>query len=272
MPLKIPDDAVAVFTSDIHLTHAHPVKRKLFLKRLKDTGLPVICAGDIADGLSLETELHALANACVHGFYFVPGNHDYWHSGLDNTETRLRRICRDRQNLVLLPTMGAVPLAPGLSLVGPWGWYDLAGRNLTHSMLYRHNDFEYIPELSRCQSSAEAEAVIKAKARDATAQLKTVLDTVRTGDTAVVVSHVPPFPRMNVQWSELWPMYVWESGGRTAVEWAVDGKQVLWLCGHTHDQAEVSIGNVRAVSAAAKYQHPRIQGFLTSDGNLVEAE
>jgi len=80
---------VAVFVSDLHLSHRAPIARSVeedwygvqarYLAQLENIagGLPIVCCGDIFDKWNAPPELINMALDCIpKGMWAIPGNHD----------------------------------------------------------------------------------------------------------------------------------------------------------------------------------------------------
>jgi Icc protein len=102
------------------------VKIKAFCDKLRYE-LPhtdgLLITGDIADGHPNDDWFGILTTAYPKPIYFVLGNHDYFGCTVDITNQRIRRYCRNFDNLHWLTSDGMVELAPTTVLIGHDGWY-----------------------------------------------------------------------------------------------------------------------------------------------------
>src|SRR3954447_26963985 len=109
--------------TDVHLNFVKPDYRQLFystLKAAQPDGL--LLGGDIAEAPTLLQFLHEMDSALNLPLYFVLGNHDFYHSSIEDVRTRIREI--EMPRLHWLTDSSVQWLTEKTALIGDDGWAD----------------------------------------------------------------------------------------------------------------------------------------------------
>lgn len=264
---------IAVWGSDLHLNFLEHNKAAAFIKKVDSAGLPFLVSGDISDGRKLATHLGVLSENCSTTCYFVPGNHDFYHSSFAGVDRIVRQATAEHPNLVYLPHAGLTELVSGVGLIGPDGWCDGRIVDNLHLTPFGMNDFLHISDLNMTWPDKERRNVIiermRAKADAGVVALVAMLQAaVGKYDRVVILSHAAPFVEMDTCRSELSPFYVWKSAGDTIKEFASGhpGMKFLWLSGHTHCHYKLeALPNLVCASNHAEYLYPHMDGRVYDD-------
>lgn len=261
--------ALAAWCSDIHLNFASPGTKRKFLQSLTKTQLSLFITGDISDCARLERNLVEICKACAGTVYCVSGNHDSYHGSWAKTEAIFKSVALEYPNLVYLPDYGPVKLNTNTCVIGPDGWYDCRSNETLALVSPGLNDFDYIQDLAKL-SRPNVIARCQAKADLALAKLEQACKLALTNkyENVIILSHPVPFIGMDTQPSNESQFYIWYSAGQLIgnIAGANPTTNFLWLAGHTHTHADLQVlANLRCVSLAADYEHPRIGAVITTN-------
>jgi len=260
------------WASDIHLDHAEPEDLERFFSEVRESGadMLVLC-GDISGGRTLLKWLERLEVEIPFPVSFVLGNHDYYSSSFVKTTEDVRNAVDGNDKMIWLSDKIIQCLSGGTTaLMGHEGWYDakagLRGRVIM-------NDFRYIEEMKipYFTSPVMLHEKIAEIAEKAVQYIDDTLpEALIHGNRVVLVTHVPPFRRASKhegrESSEYYlPYFCSVSAGEVMVKHmkAHPDKELIVLCGHTHDKCDVQIlPNLKVFVAGAEYGYPHLEGVL----------
>jgi len=256
--------------SDIHMNFLtnNGVKRK-FLKSVHDISCPIFVTGDISDGPNLEKNLIELSKASEYPFYFVTGNHDYYHSGFSTIRMILERLTKEYENLIYLPVCGIIPLSEDTCIIGTDSWYDGRISSDLLRLPFEMNDFNYIRELIEAETKKDKISIFQNRADDALKQLRDLCGiAVKKYRRIIILSHPVPLARLEAHpYSELSPFYIWYDAGKYILDFSECYPEIefLWLAGHTHMSSKFCVGNFSSYVLGAEYGYPRIGAVIDDD-------
>jgi len=203
----------------------------------------VVISGDITIARHLEEHLRHLAKVCApRPVFFVPGNHDYHGSSIQDVDSLLTELRSEVLNLHYLNGQHIIPLGGGVCLIGHRGWADGRsgyGQRTVVECRDRHSirDFR---GLSQKQALRKMTDFGHESARVIRSLLPLALTRYRH---VVIVTHVPPFPsavRFNDKPCELTrlPHFVNLSAGMAilGIAKAFPSRQITVLAGHSHSK------------------------------------
>ena len=240
--------------SDLHLEFKNP------LPKLAAQAEAIVCAGDLAP-----VRTDALARAAEHWagvpIVYVPGNHEYYGSDIDDADTEMAKRCQ---------ALGICLLGPGetrvgdVRFIGATLWTDfrldgIAAEPGAHHAAVAMSDFDgwilHRRGTGRFTSYASAErharerAFIEAAlARDAGAGVRTV----------VVTHHAPTRRSIGARYrtSRLNPAFASDLEPLIARH-----QPALWVHGHVHTSVDVTLGATRVVANPGGYNPTENPGY-----------
>ena len=223
----------------------------------------VVMAGDLAPACMHRVSEAAGKWAGAERILYVPGNHEFYYSDIEEARLELARDC-ERYGVTLLDT-GAITVGQ-VRFVGAALWTDfrlegVVGETAAHLAVEAElNDFTgsirdrdapdgFLTTQATARRHAEDRAFIEAEMAAAReAGLKTV-----------VVTHHAPSPRC------IHPRY---AGSRLNAGFASDLERliecfepVLWIHGHTHNPVDMTIGRTRIVANPHGYDEGEAENF-----------
>src|SRR5271169_5868764 len=87
--------------SDTHLDQVLPWNlTKFIVSVIKEKPQGIFLTGDISNGGLIYWHLKLLASLISCPIYFVLGNHDIWFSSFDKVYEKIRKLCKDHDNLI----------------------------------------------------------------------------------------------------------------------------------------------------------------------------
>ena len=234
--------------SDLHLEFHNQVPS------LAEGADVVVCAGDLTPIITRAAHVAADAWAEAKHILYVPGNHEYDNTDIDQARTFLAREC-DRRGITLLDPgatiiddvhfIGATPWTDFLldGMAREPGAHRIAGLRIAdfnETITYENRTKGFIT----CESArrhAEDRAVIEAELADAQ----------REGTTAVVITHHAPTPRSiatRFHGNPLNPAFA------SALESVIARYgPALWIHGHMHNKVDVTLGATRVLANPGGY-------------------
>ena len=215
--------------SDLHVDH-HADGGIALVASLAEADALVI-AGDLTES---DTLFPALELCCARyaDVIFVPGNHEFYFSSLEDLPRRLAclrvRLANRGQRLHVL--INRVLELGGLRFVGTTLWVRrVVGIERLHSQM---NDFRYIKGADPQVYEANEKAVAFLEGN------------VRSGDV-VITHHAPSADSISTRYAgnPLNPMYVCDMESLMA-----DRDPDLWIHGHMHHSVDYFVSNTRVIS------------------------
>lgn len=260
-----------LWTSDIHLDHLPPEKGAMFIKEMaKKEPSVVVITGDISTGDTVDKWLLYMDRVFTCPVYFVLGNHDYYHSSIEQVRQKMRYITRYSQRVRWLPEVGIVKLSNNTVLIGCDGWGDAKLGDFDHAET-RMSDYLYIKELIGLDRPRIKSVLHSLGAESARYLSKVLPEAMNTAQFIIIATHVPPFAeacwhqgrRGDAKWL---PNYTCGALGEVIQTAAQNSMyhQFLVLCGHTHGFADVHIfPNLHIKVGEVQYGNPIIQDIIT---------
>lgn len=230
----------------------------------------LILTGDISSGEVLEKHLTQLAQGFPKPIYFVLGNHDYYNSSFDRTDSLVTNLTKKFDNLHWLQEGNH--FHNGISIVGVCGWYDVRHGN-TSSRL-QMADFSVIEDLLAGNHYKELmiELVRKRAAKEAIRLdellSKEISDT--NAKTVLVATHLPPYHKAcwhagKMSDREWMPWFTCHATGEVLDQYADNfpDKQFIVLTGHTHSPGIYQRSkNLVIYTGVAEYGAPDLSGTI----------
>jgi len=257
-----------VWATDTHFDMADPPAIQRFFRALQDARPDaILLTGDISTAGDVDATVEWIESEVSCPVFFVLGNHDYYGGSIGSVRRRMRALTARSRTVKWLPAVpGAIDLGGRAILIGHDGWYDAGHGDVNSTVQLR--DFEEIDDLAGLHREGRLR-LIRGLAEDGADHLAGLLAS-STASTILVATHVPPFPEASRYRGErssaaTLPFYCNASLGRILTDFAIEreGVAVRVLCGHTHDQVDVSIlPNLLVSVGAAEYGHPRIAGTI----------
>lgn len=226
----------------------------------------VVLAGDVAR----PAQALDFATALPKPVLYVPGNHEFYGAGIDETRAALRRLC-EGTNVRLLDDDVAV--RAGVRFVGSTLWTDFAveGDALRERAMQecarQIRDFSRIridADGGRAFTPADAAARFAAHARF----LREALAAPFAGPTVVITHHAPSPRSIHPRFRESLLNACFVSD----LEHLMDGARVpLWIHGHTHDSFDYAVNGTRILCNPRGYvrngavENPRFDAGLVID-------
>lgn len=157
----------------------------------------VILSGDISVAPKLVYHLSALERIVQRPIYFVLGNHDYYHSSIEDVRKAMKELSNMSQFLRYLPNSPYVTLSPATALIGHDGWYDALNGNPKNRQ-FALNDWARIAEFAIPSLGGQNRDVVidvaRKLAHDGVMHVHNAIKSaVRYHTNIVIVTHVPPF-------------------------------------------------------------------------------
>lgn len=206
---------------------------------------------------TLPDDLASLGNSGIR-FYFVSGNHENHGSSIEDTKAIIRASCKRYSNLIWMTDVDVVSINKETALIGHEGWYDARIGNPNH-IKYTF-DWFLIKDFSRLSNMSERLIAFR-KLADESAKIITykLEAAIKTHDTVLLLTHIPPFQSAN-RWDSLlgrdfWSPYNANVVMGVALKSIMDNnkdKKLIVLAGHTHHENRVRISdNIECVVGGA---------------------
>ena len=260
--------------TDIHLTHLNEAPRIRFLQDLRDLRADVVLvSGDIAESPTVVPCLRQMLQVVGKPVYFVLGNHDYYHGGIEVTRSAISRLAQEAPLLTYLTSNGVIELSPGAGLVGHDGWADARLGDFDHSDV-ELNDYVLIEDLACLRSlppklyrSALRER-LESLGDEAARHFRVVLPQALSRFPRVIaLTHVPPFREAcryggRISDDNWLPHFSCAAVGEALLEIMRlhPDRELLVLCGHTHGAGEYRpLPNLHVLTGGADYGRPKVQ-------------
>jgi len=256
------------WSTDIHLNFLGTQQIEDFLKVVQAKSPDIyIISGDIGEAPSIYDYLRRIADTLTIPVYFVLGNHDFYHGGIQHVRAGIVSLIQDVDNLHWLNTETVVQISENVAMVGHDGWSDGRYGNFKQSPIVL-NDYVMIQELANLTLDDRL-ATLQKLGDEAGEHIREVLPIACTENKLVfVVTHAPPF--QEACWHEgesatddnpYLPHFTCKAVGdalREIVPQYPDC-QVTVLCGHTHGSGIYqALPNLNVITGGAEYGKPII--------------
>ena len=231
----------------------------------------IILAGDLAPVFTRRVGDIAKAWAGADHILYVPGNHEYYGSEIDDARRELARQCLQHEVTLLDP--GAVTIEH-VRFIGATLWTDFKLDGGVVGEVWAHHEvgqalsdfrgaIRHRKALEGLFTTRES-ALRHAEHREF---IETELAMTRdAGLTPVVITHHAPSPRCIRPWFE---------GSRLNPGFASDLDHVIaqyqppvWVHGHMHDRVDESLGGTRVVANPQGYN--RVEGWAFDPALVIE--
>ena len=253
--------------TDLHLNFCDDQAVGEFIDRLRNSdSRAVLLSGDISNGHLIAAHLTKLATVNL-PIFFCLGNHDFYEGGFNEIDGIVNECCRQCSNLHHLGQGEVINLTSKTKLVGHRGWAD--GRACTHSSVWL-NDFERIQDLKFDDRHALFAKLAKLGSESARYFSEIIPRAMEQAEQVIVLTHVPPFFQAalhnGIMSSPEFLAHFCNVAGGQAILWAAEEfpeKQILVLCGHTHEGGVAEIRpNLQIKTGGATYGQPQIWDVL----------
>jgi len=261
------------WATDIHLNFLADRQACEFYEHIAQQNIDAfLIAGDIAESTDFARHLQDMQTILARPVYFVLGNHDYYHSSIDQVRAETRTLCKRNPNLIWLSDADTISLNKRTALVGHDGWSDGRLGDYRNSTILL-NDYVLIEELAYKDKRVRLE-ILNGLGDEAADHFRRVLpQTLDKFEHVIVLTHVPPF--LDACWHEgkisddNWaPHFSCKAVGDVLQHVArqYPNRRLQVLCGHTHGSGEVEISpNLHVTTGGAQYGEPAVQQIITVD-------
>jgi Icc-related predicted phosphoesterase len=231
--------------ADLHCEFHPDGGRELITHILPDADIAIV-AGDLAVAKGLRSALELLAERYPHVIY-VAGNHDYYHSSLEEVECLRRTL--GLENVHWLED--EVVEVAGVRFVGCTLWFGRHRAELECGI----SDFEVIADIRRW--------VIRKNAQS----LEFLRGSV-TPDSVVVTHHLPSLRSIVPRYrdSALNCFFACPQ----AEEIILKKSPRLWIHGHTHDSLDYRLGQTRVFCNPLGYAGVEVNPFFKTDEAILD--
>jgi Icc protein len=263
--------------TDPHFNHCALAAWERLIARVQKSGCDaVILSGDISEGDDVVFQLVRLADTVRVPIHFVLGNHDFYHSSIEQTRRAVSKIVAAHPLLNYLTESPPVSMG-GVALIGVDGWGDATVGDYKRSTV-RLNDFRLIDDFFLAEPSLW-QSVLRDLGEQSSRRLGALLrDAASNHDRLLVVTHVPPFRQacwyQGKTTDDNWaPFFVCGQCGDVLIHFASSHPELTIdvLCGHTHSGGRAEMAeNLTVTTAGADYGQPDIAAILEiSDGKVA---
>jgi len=256
--------------TDIHLDLVQPDQYQAFIRQIGYQNDALLITGDIAEPKTcyeypFETWVKDLREKTGIPVYFVLGNHDVYYHSFDDIDKKAKWVTGYLSNGV---TGGIVQLTDKVALVGHDGWYDGGFGN--PYLGFTLPEFKVVRDFI----GMDLNNILRIMSRRATQAAYYLIDIIgeaflRGNQKVVVATHVPPFKEVSLYDRKPSPEHslpffsskvIGEALKSIAESWP--DRELLVLCGHTHWQAQMTLGNITVKVGKAVYRCPQIAEVL----------
>ena len=248
--------------TDIHLNFLDDAQVKGFISTVKAD--KILISGDISTSKKLLKHLDYFELPT----YFVLGNHDFYHSSIQDVTDDLAKYLEEHKNLKWLTYEEPIELDADNVLIGHDGWADGRFGDYFKSDI-ELNDYYFIREFTHGKTHR---LHIMHELGDLSAQYigKRLKKIIGQYNNIWVVTHAPPFKEAGWHKGEIqddnWaPHFTNKAMGDVLLNYmqAYPEKNMTVLCGHTHGGGACSpLPNIKVYTGEAKYYQPQIQRYF----------
>ena len=142
------------WTTDIHLNFLGTQQIENFLGSIyRQSPDLLVISGDIGEAPSVYDYLRRIVTTLDIPVYFVLGNHDFYHGGIEHVRAGVQTLVDEVDHLHWLNTEAVVEINPQVAMVGHDGWSDGRYGDFFGSDLVL-NDYVIIKELKHLEPDA----------------------------------------------------------------------------------------------------------------------
>jgi predicted MPP superfamily phosphohydrolase len=256
--------------SDIHLDHLSNEKFIGFVDDIIQQDVDgYFVTGDFSHGLFHETVFNVLEKFLHNPFYFILGNHDYYHSSFEKVRERILSLTEDSDTLFWMNDCGIVELTNSSCLIGHDGWYDARYGDYRNSDVIL-NDFLLIEDLVALDKDQMLRELNTLGDQSANYFRMILPGALKTYKTVYLLTHVSPFVETAFYKNGICddlnlPFFANKALGDYLLETMSQNKEkeLVVLCGHTHSGGEISVlPNLHVKVAPADYGTPKVHKIL----------
>lgn len=259
-----------VWATDLHLDAVDRIQYRLFFDLVAAyTPDIVLIGGDISNGVASLTHLVNLSKLIPKQFYFVLGNHDFYHGSIVTIRAQAQELSRETSALHYLTDNGIIALSETTALIGHDGWSDARAGDFLNSTVML-NDYLLIDELKRLSQEERLLKLNELGSEAAEYLQKQLTVALQSFERVIILTHVPPFVESclydglpcDANWA---PHFVGQATGEAleAVMKQYPSKQLLVLCGHSHWGQDINIlPNLRVITGHSDLGIPNVQGVI----------
>lgn len=256
--------------TDIHLNFLSPTDLKVFINHVVRTvgsGNALVITGDIAEAHTVDVHMEEwkkILDAAGIGFWFVCGNHDYYHGSIEKVRESLREGALKGH---WLPSAGPIKLTDKTWLVGHDGWYDGLYGNWFASNVTM-SDYKIIREfMFETPKFMLFDKIQKFSQEGGDFVYHTGTQVFRDNtkcEELFIATHVPPFREASIHNGKIsdpdWlPHFSSKRMGDSILQLAEENptKNITVLCGHSHSHGICNpTKNVTCYTGKAHYGYP----------------
>lgn len=226
----------------------------------------VMISGDITDGPLLEQHLIMLAKQIEAEIYFVLGNHDFYHSSIEQMRSAAVKLSDLNPKLHYLTDKKLIKLNRSTCLIGHDGWADGRCGDFVNSPVVL-NDYRLIAELSGLNQPRLLKK-LNQLGDEATAYVRDMLlKAFGSYRHVILLTHVPPFKHAswhegNCSDEQYGPHFASKAMGDMLMTLMTEHSDKILnvYCGHTHGEGCCyMLPNLQVMTGGAEYCHPKIQ-------------
>jgi len=258
--------------TDIHLNFLSLEDVIAFMEGLaRHSAEAFLISGDLTDGPNLKLALAMFNELVGKPIYFVCGNHDYYHSSIEQIRQQLADDLPAWPKLRWMNQETIVELSPTQALLGHDGWADGGYGDFLNSPIIL-NDYLLIEELRQGNSRQRLHTLGQLGAESAAHIRQHLPLALARYEQVFVLTHVPPFAEAAIRHKQAHPELALPHFSNHALGQALleeaeahPRQQIIVLCGHTHEARDLLIRpNLRVIVGQAEYHHPGLQPFMVT--------
>ncbi len=256
------------WSTDIHLNFLGTQQIEVFLQSVKTQSPDIyIISGDIGEARSIYDYLRRIADTLAIPIYFVLGNHDFYHGGIQHVRMGIIKLIQEVENLHWLNAETVVELTKDVGLLGHDGWGDGRYGDFFNSSVML-NDYVMIQDLTNIPHDVRLEKLHKL-GDEAGKHIRKVLPLAcKQYKRVYVMMHAPPFQESC--WHEgesatddspYLPHFTCKAMGDALLEIVpkFPDCEVTVLCGHTHGSGTYqALPNLLVITGGAEYTKPTV--------------
>lgn len=274
------------WATDLHLNFAGLSQWDRFIRQANTCDCQaIVVSGDISESEDLTWNLQRIKTEVNLPIYFVLGNHDFYHGGIDAVRRDVGNLCLNDSGFTYLTDHAPVQLNDHWALCGEDGWGDGRDGDCFQTPV-RLNDFQLIEDFRDLDLAGRYRKIRRQGAASALRLGRQLEQAAPLAPNILVVTHVPPFREScwyegNVSDDNWAPFFVCKSTGWALRRFCLahPNHSVLVLCGHTHHGGCAQIlSNLVVWTGAAEYGEPEISEVLElgadwgSDVSVIRTE
>jgi predicted MPP superfamily phosphohydrolase len=269
--LALEDGKRLLWLTDLHLNKVSPLEIDELLEEMAVYPCEaIVITGDISDGYYFLDFLEKTHETLFHKpIYFVLGNHDYYHSSIEDTRKLATKISEKISSIHYLTTSPILELTPHTAIIGHDSWAD--GRHGDFfSSTVKLRDFYAIEDFIGLKPEQRKELMHKLGDEAAAFIKKQLTEALENYSKVILLTHIPPFVEAccyrGIPADENWgPFFLCQAVGDVLLE-VMDknpDSELLVLCGHTHHQAQVEKRpNILVLTGEVSIGEPSVQQVI----------